>query len=175
MRRTHCTAAIVTATAALALGLAGPALAESTTVQGKSVNGYPGNITKMVANNARTAIVAKVYGLDKPCDARQVEVSVKSHNGVQYRAMGSCYNLGETPKWNKGLYRVNDDGSTSGDSLACDDFKLTYNADHGFYKAVMPRSCVSKLQDGVRVEASGIDFDYATPGQTPWTKRLARG
>jgi hypothetical protein len=149
----------------LLLGLTGPASAESITVKGT------GNITKMSVNNGDNKITVKVYGLDKPCEAKSLWVTVSSRETAKYRAEASCYQ-----GWHKGLYLYSSgDTTTGGKRVTCDGFVLKYVTDGKFYKIVMPRSCVGKLPNKIRVAAEGVDFDSAMPGFAGPTKLLARG
>jgi hypothetical protein len=163
MRRTL---TVLLAMTGLLLGLTGPASAESVTVQGT------GNITKMYVNNGDSKITVKVYGLKKPCEAQSLWVTVKSRETAQYRAEAGCYQ----GTWHKGLYLyANGDTTTGGTKKNCDGFVFKYVTDGKFYKVIMPRSCVGKLPNKVKVSSEGIDYGSATPGFAGPTKLLARG
>ena len=162
MRRTL---TVLLAMTGLLLGLTGPASAESVTVQGQ------GNITKMYVNNGDNKITVKVYGLDKPCMAKSLFVTVSSRQTAKYQAEAVCYQ-----GWHKGLWLyANGDTTTGGKKVTCDGFVFKYVTDGKFYKIVMPRSCVSKLPNKVRVAAEGVDFDSAIPGYAGPTRLLVRG
>src|SRR4051794_24400136 len=157
---------VVLAAIALVLGLIAPASADSVTVQGQ------GNITKMSVNNGANKIVTKVEGLDEPCQAKSLWVTVSSKQTPQYRAEAGCYQ----GKWIKGLYLPKSgDWTSGGERVPCGGFALKCVTAGKLYKVVMPRSCVGKLPNKVRVAAEGIDFASAVPGSAGPTKLLARG
>jgi hypothetical protein len=146
------------ATLALLAGLAGPAGAESTTVTGT------GDIQKMSVNNAQNAVVAKVYGPDIECGvSRWVQIVMRDKDGTRYTAKGGCYPGGV---WIQSLER-NGVVSCSGD-------KLTYNSTGGFWRFQVPRSCLSKLAD--RIKVVDAELVSASPmggmaGPTAWLSR----
>jgi hypothetical protein len=149
--------AVLVAVAALLIGITGPAHAESTTVPGT------GDIKKMFAKNGSGAVVVKIYGPGGKCDIRWVAATLKDRDGSTYQATGGCYPGGV---WAKSLTR----GSKT---VVCADYKLTYNATNDFWRFYVPRSCLGRLGNKIRV--SGEMTFGATPGlagPTPW---LARG
>jgi hypothetical protein len=156
---------VLLALTGLMLGLTGSASADSVTVKGT------GNITKMYVNNDTGKITVKVYGLDKPCMAKSLWVTVSSRETAKYRAEAGCY--GGT--WAKGLYLyANGDTGSGGKKVTCAGFVFKYVTDGKFYKIVMPRTCVSKLPNKVKVTAEGVDYASAMPGYAT-TKLLPRG
>jgi len=154
MRRTF---AVLVAVAALVLGLTGPANAESTSVAGS------GDIAKMYVKNGSGAVVVKIYGPGGKCDIRYVAAKLRGRDGVTYKATGGCY-PGNT--WIKGLSR----GTKT---VACSDFKLGYNATGDFWRFYIPRTCLSRLTNKIKVSG---ELTYGPiPGEAGPTRWLARG
>ena len=162
MRRALSVLAGVTA---LLVGFAGQASAESATVSGT------GDITKLVAKNGASTAVAKVFGLSKPCEAQYLHLTISSKRAGQYRAEGSCIQ----GSWYKGLYYHASADDQNPKKVTCGGFKFTYNADHHFYKVVMPRSCLSHAPNRIRMSAEGMDYGSGSGGSAGPTKLLDRG
>jgi hypothetical protein len=158
-------ATVVASIAALVAATAGPAAAQSVTVDGS------GDITKMFASNGDKAAVAKVYGLDKPCDAQYLNVKVSSKREGYYQAEAGCYGT----QWLKGLYYHSSADDQGPSKVSCDGFRFTYNADSHFYKVKMPRSCLDHAPNRVRFASEGHDYASAMPGEAGPTKLLDRG
>jgi hypothetical protein len=143
-----------------------PAFAEQQTVNGT------GDITKMAVNNGQTALTTKVFGLGKPCGGAQyVHVHVLWGTQPEYEVDGDCIQ----GAWYKGLfYRSDRDGSDSKE-VNCPDFKLTYNSTGHFYKVFIPRSCMGKANNRVKVRADAVEYGSTTGGEAGPTKLLGRG
>jgi hypothetical protein len=148
---------------ALLLGLAGPAGAESATVQGT------GDLDKMSVNNGPGAVVAKVYGPNIECGlSRWVEIVMRDGDGTKYTAMGGCYPGDPTAEggWHTSLSR----GSKL---VTCDGYTLTYNST-GFWRFEVPRSCLNRLANRIKVK-SDLASGSPSPGETVFTRWLIRG
>lgn len=142
---------------ALLVGPVGPASADSTTVAGT------GDISTMFVNNDDTAVKVKIYGPGGKCDVRYVAATLKGTDGVTYKAVGGCYPGGV---WIKSLER----GTKV---VPCADYKLSYNTTGKFWRFVVPRSCLGKLTNKVRVSG---ELTYSpTPGEAGPTRALPRG
>lgn len=151
------TLALAVAVVALLLCPTVPAQAASTTVTGVS------DITKMSVDNASSKIVVKIYGPGGKCAIRWVSAEIKSKSGATYKAMGACYPGGV---WMAGLEKGTQ-------TVTCGDFKLAYKAAGGFWKVTIPRFCVPKMADKIKVNAELPRS--AMPGTAALTKWLARG
>ena len=153
----------------LALGLAVPAVAESETVKGT------GDVKKLFANNAKKAVVAKVFGIGQPCEvAKQLYIEIRWGKKQAYQVQSGCYG-GTT--WGKGLYFLSDrsDPNTA-KKVKCADFKLTFNSDKVFHKAFVPRKCMGKAPNRVKLKTEGVNYaGSATGGQAGPTSLLDRG
>ena len=157
------------ATACCLLLLAPSAAGESQTVEGK------GDLKKMVANNAQGAVKVKLFGFGGPCDARQFTIDVFWGTKPTYQVQAAC-TAGTT--WTRGLYYDSDrrDGGLAVNRVQCDGFRLKYRADEKRWLAVVPRECISKAPDRVRVKADGVNYaGSAIPGEAGPTRRLDRG
>ena len=154
---TRRTTAVLVAIAAMALATTVPAFAASTTVTGVS------DIKKMSVNNGASTLVIKIYGPGGKCAIRYVGAEIKSKGGATYQANGGCYPGGT---WAASLEKNHQ-------AVKCADFKLAYKPKGGFWKFTIPRSCVSKMADKVKVTAELPQS--AMPGTAALTKWLARG
>lgn len=149
--------AVLVAVVALVLGLTGPAYADSTTVAGVS------DIKKMYVNNGVGAVVVKVYGAGGKCAIRYVAATMKGRDGTTYKATGGCYPGGT---WIKSLEK--------GTKLVpCSDYTLRYNVAGKFWRFSIPRTCLPRLPDKIKV--SGEMTQSAVPGAAGPTTLLARG
>src|SRR3954468_6919951 len=93
---------VTTIVAAFVVALVAPASAESDTVNGT------GDIKKMAAANKSSVVVAKVFGLDKPCEAQSLNVKISSRRDAIWNAEAGCYQ----GTWATGLYKsASSDGS----------------------------------------------------------------
>src|SRR5687768_8921947 len=108
------------------------ASAESQTVDGT------GDIKKMYANNGENALTVKVYGIGKPCDgARHFTITVKWGQDSAYKVEAGCYGA----DWAESLWYLEDRSDPeSAKEVNCDGFRVTYNSDKTFHKAVMSRN-----------------------------------
>jgi hypothetical protein len=159
MRRTLL---VVVSAVALVLGLAGPAAAESVTVAG-APGGY---ITKMTVNNAQSALTTKVYGLGNKCVARFLRVDIRYGQGQKYHVEAGCTTTG---KWFQYLFFKQS-------QVRCPKFGLTYAAATSAWKVFIPRSCLTRAPDRLRVYAEGANASgTAFPGVAGPTKVLRRG
>ena len=155
---------VLFATLALLVGVAGPVRAESTTVIGT------GDIEKMSVNNGSGAVVAKVHGPDIECGvSRWVSIVMRDGDGTKYTAKGGCYpgDPASGGGWHKSLERNG--------VVACSGFKLKYNSTGGFWRFEVPRSCLNKLANRIKVVDAELVSGSPTGGEagpTPW---LARG
>jgi hypothetical protein len=157
---------VVATLTALLAAFASPASAESATVSGT------GDIKKMAAANKSTSVVAKVFGLAKPCEAQYLDVTISSRRDAKWKASAGCYQT----TWAKGLYKSAAGDFTDSKKVDCPDFKLTYDAANHFYRVVVPRSCIKAAPDRVRLYAEGRNYaGSASPGTAGPTKLLDRG
>jgi len=159
---------VLVMSAALLFGLAPSAGAESQTVDGT------GDIRKMYAANRERSILVKVFGIGQPCDeAHFVHIIVKWGQTAAYKVEAGCY-PGNT--WAESLYYLSDrsDPETAVE-VNCSDWKLTYNADKVFHRALLPRTCIRKAANRVKVLSEGHNYPSAMGGEAGPTKRLARG
>jgi hypothetical protein len=158
--------ALVVTAAFVVLGAS--AGAESTTVKGT------GDILKLSASNASTALTVKVYGMGGPCEAHYLAILIEWGKKVAYRADGGCYTH-DTPVWETSLYYVTDVTTREGKEVKCPKFRLTYNTKGRFYRASIPRACLPHAADRVTVRAEGDNYGSARGGAAGPTKRLRRG
>lgn len=149
--------AVSIASAALCLGMSVPAYADSATVSGT------GDIEKMTAKNGTDAVVVKVFGPGGKCDVRSVSATLKGSDGVTYEATGACYPGGE---WIFSLQK--------GEKLlSCSADRLAYNTTGGFWRFYVPRSCLPRLTNKIKVSSEMV---YGpTPGEAGPTRLIARG
>jgi hypothetical protein len=158
---------VIASAGALALGPAAAALAESDTVQGS------GDIKKLVASNRTHAVVAKVYGLAGPCEARDLEVFIASKQAGRYMAQAAC-NAGTT--WAADLYyNRTGDVEQHPHPVSCDGFRMKHNDTGNFWRVVFPRTCITHAPDRVRLSAYGTNYGSATGGTAGPTRLLDRG
>lgn len=156
------------ATAIAALALSASALAESQTMGGQ------GDLKKMTADNGRKAVSVKLFGFKGPCQAKQFSIEIFWGKKPAYQVQAGCY--GGT-KWGSGLYYAADraDGY-SNNKVRCGEFSLKYTKSKTLWHAIVPRSCLSKAADRVRIKAEGINYaGSAMPGMAGPTRRLRRG
>jgi hypothetical protein len=153
----------VLAALAFLIGLAGPADAESQTVAGSG-----GDLTELFVSNGSNAVVAKVEGSDIECGVSTwVQIVMRDGDGTKYRAMGGCYpgDPASGGGWHKSLER--------GNTLVKCGFTLKYNTTGGFWRFEVPRTCLNKLANRIKVSAEVVAT--ASPGAAGPTKWLARG
>lgn len=142
----------------LVLTLISPAFAETVTVDGT------GAISKMFVNNGQEALTVKVFGLNAPCDdAQNLNVTVKWGTSASYTADAICgFRSGE---WEYGLFH-----SGSGE-VDCPDFRMSYNSKGKFHRVFIPRSCIDRAENKVKVRAEGGDSEFGKAGPTPLLRR----
>ena len=162
---------VLVATVFCLLLFASSAVGESQTVQGK------GDLKKMTANNAQDAVKVKLFGFGGPCSAKQFTIDVFWETKPTYQVQAAC-TAGTT--WTRGLYydadRTDDHGALAEKSVKCDGFRLKYNATEKYWLAVLPRECLSKAPDRVRVKSEGVNYAGSPiPGEAGPTGRLRRG
>jgi hypothetical protein len=152
---------------AFLLVLAPFAVAKSTTVEGT------GDIERMSVNNGDRAVTVKLRGFAAPCEAHYFKIVVFWGKKRAYQADAGCYPGGT---WATSLYYLpNRDKGESGVPVGCKRFKIAYKEDRGIYRAFMPRKCLGKAPDRIRVRASGDNYGSTTGGSAGPTKALARG
>ena len=145
---------------ALLFGLAGPAGAESQTVDGQS------DIKKMFVSNGKNAVVAKVYGPGGKCSkVKEVAIHLTDRDGTDFTARGACH---AENVWGKSL-----DLPTAG--VSCPDFTLAYDATGKFWRFAVPRTCLEGLANGIKVDGWLVTWANASPGLAGPTRRLSRG
>ena len=145
------------------------AMGESQTVNGK------GDIKKMTADNAQRAVKVKLSGLGKPCEARQMTITVFWGTKPAYQVQAGCYG-GTT--WASGLYYTADrrDGSLATKKVRCPGFRLRYDSGAKVWRAFVPRGCLSKAPNRIRVKSDGVNYaGSAIPGEAGPTRLLRRG
>ena len=142
---------------AVSVSLTGTALADSATVTGS------GDIQKLVVDNGAETVVVKIFGPGGKCDIRYVAATLRGTDGVSYKATGGCYPGGQ---WILGL-------SKGTKEVACGTDKLTYNSAGEFWRFAVPRSCLRKLTNKVKV--SGELIFSPMPGEAGPTRWVRRG
>ncbi len=161
MRRSLTLAAVVAA-----LAVPASAFAASQTVAGK------GDIEKMKVTNGQDAVTVALFGLEKKCGGtRQANVTISwGQSGYVYD--GIC----PSGEWGEGLFYfadLGDRGTKVGKQTTCG--KLVTRVSDGAFRLKVPRSCLRKADDQIRVKAVGQNFGTLTGGTAGPTKRLARG
>jgi hypothetical protein len=161
----------VVSTVVLALGsalvLAGSASAASQTVQGS------GDIEKMTVNNARTTLKVTLYGFGPPCDAHYMSVDLDWGTKAGYRIDNGCYS-GAT--WTKTLSYLPDRSKPeTGKIVACPKLRFGYSEADESHRASVPRSCMPKAGNRLKVRASGDNYGSVTGGEAGPTRSLRRG
>ncbi len=159
------------ATALCVMLLASSAAGESQTVKGK------GDLKKMVANNAQSAVKVDLFGFRGPCDAKQFTIDVFWGTKPRYQVQAAC-TAGTT--WTRGLYydadRTDDQGALAEKRVQCPGFKLNYDSAKKHWRAVLPRECLPRAADRIRVKAEGVNYAGSPiPGEAGPTRRLDRG
>ena len=149
----------------LVIATMAPATAETATV-----NGTDG--IEMFVNNGPAAVTVKVWGLGAPCSHNYfIQIELRwGTAGEKYQVDSNCY--GGT--WNKGFFFIPIPGE-GGDEVKCADFRFTYNRDGRFYKAFMPRSCLSEAPNRIRGYTQGRRISSTTGGEAGPTRLLNRG
>ena len=68
------------------------------------------------------------------------------------------------------------DGAYATKRVSCGGFRLKYDAGETAWRATIPRSCIPKAPDRIRVESEGVNYaGSAIPGQAGPTRLLRRG
>ena len=149
------------------LSLAGAASAASQTVQGS------GDIEKMVVNNAKKAFTVNLFGFEPPCEAQYMKVIVQWGKKAAYQIENGCY-PGAT--WAKTLtYLPDRSNPESAKIIECPKLRFTYAAASKSHRARVPRSCMPKAADRVKVRSSGNNYGSMTGGEAGPTRSLKRG
>ena len=148
--------ALTAAVIVVSLSFSGTANADTGTVTGT------GDISKMVASNTSDAVIVKVFGPGSKCDIRFVAATLKGTNGATYQASGGCY----SGQWILGLTKGTKAVTCGGDRLA-------YNTTGGFWRFSVPRTCLGRLTDKIKVSAE-LTFS-AMPGAAAPTGWIRRG
>lgn len=153
-------ALLVPALVLLLLVPASAAHAAQTSVSG--TNSY----TRLVLVNGQTQVTLRMYGPGGgPCSVKYVDATVRDADGTRYTLSVGCY-PGNT--WAVGLSR----GNTL---VKCPGAKLSYVGTGGFWRGVMPRSCLSGLANRIKVTRSSLVDWSPTPGEAGPTRYVARG
>jgi len=164
MRKLCCVTAIATAAVILPATSAGAA---SQTVQGT------GDIEKMVAKNGDSALKVSLVGLGAPCDAKYMKVTIDWGTKAGYAIDNGCYSGGT---WAHSLVYLADRSNAEGGKLIeCPKLRFSWDEDAEAHRAKVPRSCIPKAGDKLRVRAEGVNFTSVTGGEAGPTKRLRRG
>jgi hypothetical protein len=165
MRKLRYLAVLTSAVVLLPVASAGAA---SQTVQGT------GDIDKLVVNNAQTKLKASLFGIGAPCDeAKSIKLTIDWGTKAGYAIESGCY-PGAT--WASSLvYMADRDAGQGGKILECAKFRFTWDADARAHRAKVPRSCIPKAGNKLRVRAEGVNYTSVTGGEAGPTKRLRRG
>jgi len=154
-------------TLASVLCLAGSASAASQTVQGS------GDIDKMVVNNAQTALKVNLFGFAPPCEAHYMKVVLDWGTKAGYQIENGCY-PGAT--WAKTLtYLPNRSKPESAKIVSCPKLRFSYSEATKSHRAHVPRSCIPKAGNRLRVRSSGDNYGSMTGGEAGPTRSLRRG
>jgi len=155
MRLSH---ALATAACSAALvAPSGVAVAESTSVEGT------GSLSKLVLANQEDAVVVKLFAPGGKNAVRWVNATVRDKDGTKYIVQGGWY--GEN--WIVSL-------ATEDEVVHCAGLKLTYSSDSGFWKAVLPRTCLAGLANKVKVSQADVNDNTATVNEAGPTKYVDR-
>jgi hypothetical protein len=122
-------------------GTVGQASAATTSVKGN------GSYERLVLQNRAGPVVLKMFTPGGECAIRYIQAALRDRAGTRYVVAGGCYGSGE---WVASL-------SKGRDLVECPRLKLTYNADKGFWKAVVPRGCLRGLANRIKVPFSFVD------------------
>ena len=158
-------------TSVLAMGLmaalASPVGAESQTVDGQNA------IKKMFASNGDNAVTAKLWGLEKPCGgAWWFRIQVRWGESKAYELQVNC----TSGTWYGGMVYMSDRSDPQTAKIVeCEGAKFSYNKDKKFHKGVMPRSCMPKAANKIRVVSRGMNYGDMKEGKAGPTKLLAKG
>jgi hypothetical protein len=151
----------------LVLSLAGSASAASQTVQGS------GDIDKMVVDNAKSALKVNLFGFGPPCDAHYMSVILDWGTKAGYQVSNGCY-PGAT--WEKSLSYLPDRSKPEGAKIVtCSKLRFGYSEADKSHRAYVPRSCIPKAGNRVKVRSSGDNYGSMTGGEAGPTRSLRRG
>ena len=128
--------ALIAAVIVMSLSFSGAANADTGTVTGT------GDISKLVASNKSDAVIIKVFGPGGKCDVRFVAATLKGTNGATYQTSGGCY----SGRWILGL-------SKGTKLVTCGGDRLSYNTTGRFWRFSVPRTCLGRLTDKIKVSA----------------------
>jgi hypothetical protein len=148
--------------------LAHSATAETVTVQGT------GDIDKMVVKNNQSAVVTKVWGLGPKCGGAQYlfVYIMWADSKAAYQVDGSCIEAG----WHKGLFYMADrTHPENSKQVDCDGLKMNFSADTKAYTVTVPRSCIPKADNRIKVKARGHNYGSMVEGKAGPTRLLRRG
>jgi hypothetical protein len=129
----------------------------------------------MYAQNGQHAVTIKIYGIGKPCEqAKQFTMEIRWRNSqASYQVQAGCY--GGTD-WAENLYYLSDrHDPNSAKEVNCANFAATYNPQGKIHRAFIPRGCIGKANNRIRVWAEGVNYADAMPGEAGPTKLLNRG
>lgn len=141
-----------------------PAWADSVTVQGTSDLDELTDVKKMMVNNRQGSVLVKIHGTGGKDLVRWVAADLKDGDGTKYRATAAWHGAEWIVSLGRGPRLVN-----------CDAMVFKYVADPGFWKVIVPRSCLGRLANRIKAKSEISSTVYASPGYTPWSPWVARG
>ena len=139
----------------LLVGPVGTAAADTATEPGTS------DIKKMVVDNGANAVVVKLHGTGGRAAVRWVNVKLKGANGVSYTVQGAWYSVDWVDSLERGQRLV-----------ACDGLRIHYRS--GYWQFRVPRTCLGRLTDQVKVSGLIVSPTSAIAGEagpTGWVRR----
>ena len=156
---------LAAAAATALLALPATASAASTTVDGQ------GDIKSMKVVNGEKAVKVVLRGLEELCGGTQkAGALITWGTDAAYQVDGICV----SGQWGEGLFYLDDaDAPEGGKQQGCGRLKIAY-AD-GAVRIRVPRSCIKKAANRIRVEGEGYNFGHLMGGTAGPTKRLRRG
>ena len=90
-----------------------------------------------------------------------------------YEIDNGCYSGGT---WAASLVYLADRAAPEGGTIVeCPKLRFTWDAAAKAHRAKVPRSCIPKAGNKLRVRAEGVNFTSVTGGEAGPTKRLRRG
>jgi hypothetical protein len=127
----------------------------------------------MVVNNARTALKVTLHGFAAPCEAHYMSVKISWGTKAGYELTNGCY-PGAT--WATGLSYLPKRAKPEGGKVAnCPKLRFKYSKADKTYRAHVPRACIPKAADRIKVSSSGDNYGSVTGGEAGPTRSLRRG
>lgn len=127
----------------------------------------------MAVNNAASALKVNLFGLKPPCEAQYMKVTLSWGTKAGYAIDQGCY-PGAT--WAKSLvYMSNRAKPEGGKIVKCAKLRFKYSKADKAYRASVPRSCIPKAGDRLKVRSSGNNYGSMTGGEAGPTRSLRRG